>query len=260
MNMRKLLIAGNWKMNTDLEAARGLAAAIGREVRRREPMTGVETAVCPPFVNLSTVGAVLDDTPVKLGAQNMSDQPSGAYTGEVSASMLTSVGCKVVILGHSERRQYFRETDAQVNAKCIAAQRAGLQPIVCVGEQLAERERGEEKDVVAAQIRGSLAGLDSSAVAAPVVAYEPVWAIGTGQTATPEQAQEMHEYIRGLLEEMWDADAASRTQILYGGSMKPNNAADLLGRPDIDGGLIGGASLDATSFLAIIDAGRELAQ
>jgi triosephosphate isomerase len=172
--------------------------------------------------------------------------------------MLVSVGCDLVILGHSERRQYFGETDQSVSAKGRAAQSAGLQPIVCVGERLEEREQGREEEVVAAQIKGGLDGVDPSGSAEPVIAYEPVWAIGTGSTASPEQAQSMHRFIRKLLTEMWGKGAASRIRILYGGSMKPDNAHELLEQPDIDGGLIGGASLTASSFLAIVDAGLEI--
>ena len=256
--MRQLLIAGNWKMNTEVDSARTLAAEIASEIRRRAPTSGVETAVCPPFVNLAAVREVISGTSIRLGAQSMSDQPPGAFTGETSASMLVSVGCDFVILGHSERRQYFGETDRSVSAKCRTAQGAGLKPIVCVGERLEEREQGREEEVVAAQIKGSLEGVDPSGATEPVIAYEPVWAIGTGHTATPEQAQSMHRFIRKLLVEMWGERAAAQIRILYGGSMKPDNAQELLGQPDIDGGLIGGASLKASSFLAIVDAGLEV--
>lgn len=255
--MRKLFIAGNWKMNTDVASARALAGEMAAEIRRRD-LGGLEVAVCPPFVNLIAVGDAVANSAIKLGAQNMSEQPSGAYTGEVSASMLLAVGCDVVILGHSERRQYFQETDASVNAKCLAAQQAQLQPIVCVGEHLKERQEGREEEVVAAQLQGSLVGLASSGAFAPIVAYEPVWAIGTGHTASPEQAQSMHRFIRERLSEMWGEQNASQTRILYGGSMKPDNAKELLSQSDIDGGLIGGASLNAASFLGIIDSGLEV--
>lgn len=257
--MRRLLIAGNWKMNTDLTAATGLAGDIVRGWRQRAVANGLQTALCPPFVNLPAVGEVVSGSSICLGAQNMSDRPSGAFTGEVSASMLKAVGCDLVILGHSERRQYFGETDESVSAKCVVAQKAGLRPIICVGEHLHEREEGREEVVVEAQIQGSLSGATPGGDAAPVIAYEPVWAIGTGHTATPEQAQAMHSFIRRRLVAMWGADRAAETQILYGGSMKPDNAAELLAMPDIDGGLIGGASLDANSFLAIVDAGLEAA-
>lgn len=257
--MRKLLIAGNWKMNTLLDDAQSLAEEVAHKVSARDLPSGVETAVCPPFVNLATVRAALVGSSVLLGAQNASDKASGAYTGEVSAQMLAAAGCSVVILGHSERRQYFGEDDALVNAKCRAAQAAGLRPIVCVGERLEEREQGKQNDVVAAQVRGSLSGLKTEGPTAPVIAYEPVWAIGTGRTATPDQAQDMHAFIRSLLRDLWSPHAADATGILYGGSMKPDNAKELLGQADIDGGLIGGASLDASAFLAIIQAAVEVA-
>jgi triosephosphate isomerase len=256
--MRGLLIAGNWKMNTDLESAQKLAAAIAVGVGERPPAEGVDVAVCPPFVSLAGVVNAVDGTSILVGGQNMSDKPSGALTGEISAAMLVSAGCRLVILGHSERRQYFGETDESVNAKCRAAQDAGLQPIVCVGEHLDEREAGREEAVVAAQLTGSLRDLNPTGPTAPVVAYEPVWAIGTGRTATPEQAQTMHRFIRDRLTELWGEKSASETRILYGGSMKPDNAKELLASPDIDGGLIGGASLDAASFLSIVQSGTEV--
>lgn len=246
-------------MNTDVVSARALAAEIASETRRREHIERLETAVCPPFVNLSAVRDTIQGTSIRLGAQNMSEHPSGAYTGETSSSMLVSAGCDLVILGHSERRQYFGETDASVSAKGRAAQETGLQPIVCVGERLDEREQGREEEVVARQIRGSLEGVNGSGGMAPVIAYEPVWAIGTGHTATPEQAQTMHRFICTLLADMWGEQSASQTRILYGGSMKPDNAGELLNQADIDGGLIGGASLKASSFLAVIDSGLEVA-
>lgn len=258
--MRGLLIAGNWKMNTDVESARELAVAIAEGVGSMPVESGVDVAVCPPFVNLAAVQEAVDGTSVLVGAQNMSDKPFGAYTGEISAGMLVALGCRLVILGHSERRQYFGESDESVNAKCRAAQKAGLRAIVCVGEHLEDREAGKEETVVAAQLEGSLRELDATGPTAPVVAYEPVWAIGTGRTATPEQAQSMHRFIRGRLAVLWGSEPAAQTRILYGGSMKPDNAKDLLARSDIDGGLIGGASLDSASFLSIIRSGLELTQ
>ena len=248
-----MLIAGNWKMNTDLAAATQLAqdvvAAVG------DPGT-VQVAVCPPFISLDAVFGALRGSAVRLGAQNMHAADSGAYTGEVAAAMLRSVGCDYVILGHSERRQYFGETDAGVHAKVEQALANGLIPIVCVGEMLDERKAGRERDVVRTQIAGALDGVSVDDPARLVIAYEPVWAIGTGETATPEQAQAMHAYIRSLLDEQFGEAFARDIHILYGGSMKPANAADLLKQTDVDGGLIGGAALKADSFAAIVQAAQ----
>jgi len=248
-----MLIAGNWKMNTDLAAATQLAqdvvAAVG------DP-GAVHVAVCPPFISLDAVFGALRGSAVRLGAQNMHAADAGAYTGEVAASMLRSVGCDYVILGHSERRQYFGETDAGVNAKVKQALANGLIPIICVGEMLDERKAGRERDVVQAQVTGALDGVAVDDPARLVVAYEPVWAIGTGETATPEQAQDMHAFIRGLLGAHFGDGFATDVQILYGGSMKPANAADLLKQTDVDGGLIGGASLKADAFSAIVQAAQ----
>lgn len=215
---------------------------------------GVDVVVCPPFTALAPVRQNLDASCIQLGAQNMHFEQSGAFTGEVSGSMLRDLGCQYVILGHSERRQYFGETDDLINRKSRAALAAGLQPIICVGETLEERECSRMEEVVEAQIRGGLEGLAPADVAHVVIAYEPVWAIGTGQTATSEQAQEMHAFIRRVLSDCAGDALAKSVRIQYGGSMKPENAAELLAQPDIDGGLIGGASLDAKSFAAIIKA------
>jgi triosephosphate isomerase len=246
-----MLIAGNWKMNTDHTSARQLASAVVAAVGDPSP---VQVAVCPPFVNLDATFDVLHGTPIRLGAQNMHEESSGAYTGEVSAPMLRAVGCHFVILGHSERRQYFGETDAGVRIKVDKARANRLVPIVCVGESLEERDRGTANTVVERQIRKGLEGLDVSEPDELVIAYEPVWAIGTGRTATPEQAQEMHRLIRGLLQEQFGDETGEAIHILYGGSMKPENAADLLSMPDVDGGLIGGASLKADPFAQIVKA------
>jgi len=248
--MRSKLIAGNWKMN--LTAAQGvaLANAIRKDLA---PKPGVEAAVCPPFTALDAVGKALKGSPLALGAQNMHAKADGAYTGEVAASMLIELGCAYVILGHSERRTLFGETDKTVNEKAKAALAAGLKPIVCVGETLVQRQAGQTAAVIAAQVTGSLEGLGGS-LARLVIAYEPVWAIGTGLTASPAQAQEVHAQIRGLLAGLGGAAAAREVVIQYGGSMKPDNARELLAQPDIDGGLIGGAALKADSFLAIINA------
>lgn len=248
-----MLIAGNWKMNTDLAAAAELARGVVEEVGDVEE---VQIAVCPPFISLDAVFGALRGSQVRLGAQNMHAADGGAYTGEVAASMLRSVGCDYVILGHSERRQYFGETDASVHEKIKQALAHDLTPIVCVGEKLDERKAGREQAVVKAQLSGALDGVSLSDPARLVVAYEPVWAIGTGETATPEQAQEMHAFIRTQLADLF-SDAFSRdVLLLYGGSMKPGNAAELLAQPDVDGGLIGGASLKAPDFAAIVRAAQ----
>jgi triosephosphate isomerase len=246
-----MLIAGNWKMNTDLAEAVRLASDVARATG--DAADGVAVAICPPFISLEAAAEIVRDTPVRLGAQNMHAAESGAFTGEVSASMLASVGCHYVILGHSERRQLFGETDRGVNEKVKAAMQHGLVPIVCVGETLDQREAGEEESVVGRQIDAALDGVQLDAGSDLVVAYEPVWAIGTGKTASPEQAQAMHQFIRERIGASHGATGRA-VELLYGGSMKPGNAADLLAQPDIDGGLIGGASLDAESFAAIVDA------
>ena len=215
---------------------------------------GVDVAVCPPFVYLHDVGAALRGSPIALGAKNMNAAAEGAFTGEISAGMLGDLGCKFVILGHSERRQLFGETDKGVNEKLLVALDNDLLPIVCVGETLEEREAGTTAEVVKTQVTGSLANLTVEQATQIVIAYEPVWAIGTGKTASPEQAEEVHAQIRGLLAEMFNQDVAEAVRIQYGGSVKPDNAADLLSKPNIDGALVGGASLKADSFAAIIKA------
>ncbi len=246
--MRKKLIAGNWKMNTNAESARALAQAISDA----SPGYGAaDLLVCPPYCYLETVGAVLDGGTVMLGAQNMYHEKNGAFTGEVSADMLTDCGATFVILGHSERRHVLGETDEMVNKKTLAAHAAGLTPIVCVGELLAEREAGKTAEVCRRQFEGSLAGLSPELMAATVIAYEPVWAIGTGKVATPRQAEEVHADLRKLVVDRYNAETADQVRILYGGSVKPENAAELLGQPNVDGALIGGASLKADDFLAI---------
>ena len=247
---RRKIVAGNWKMNLDRAAARALTAAVAD---RRGEAAPVELVLCPPALYVDTVGAALAGakSDVGLGAQNMHDKASGAYTGEVAPPMLVDLGCRYVILGHSERRTLFGETDAAVNAKAKAALAAGLVPIVCVGETLAEREAGRTAAVVTGQVQGSLAGLSPTELEQVVVAYEPVWAIGTGKVATPEQAQEVHALIRGLLGRLASPEVAGRVRIQYGGSVKPDNAGELARQPDIDGALVGGASLKADDFLGI---------
>jgi len=250
---RTKIVAGNWKMNLDRAKAKDLAAAVAA---RRGEAAKVELVLCPPALYVETVGSALAGAKcdVGLGAQNMHDKASGAFTGEVAPPMLVDLGCRYVILGHSERRTLFGETDAAVNVKTKAALAAGLVPIVCVGETLEEREAGRTAAVVTAQVKGSLAGLSPGELEKVVVAYEPVWAIGTGKVATPEQAQEVHALVRGLLAGLSSPEVAARVRIQYGGSVKPDNAADLARQPDIDGALVGGASLKADDFLGIAKA------
>ena len=248
MISRKKLIAGNWKMNkTSADAATlvgDLVSAIGKQ-------NDVDVVVCPPFTSLESAGKVLEGSTVKLGAQNMHPEASGAFTGEISAPMLRALFATYVILGHSERRSYFAETDAFINKKVHAALKNQLRPILCVGETLAERESGSTLKVVQTQTELGLEGVSKEQAASLVIAYEPVWAIGTGKVATPEQAQEVHALIRGLLAKLSSPEVAGRVRIQYGGSVKPDNAADLARQPDIDGALVGGASLKADDFLGI---------
>jgi triosephosphate isomerase (TIM) len=254
--MRTLLIAGNWKMNP---ASRAEAVALAQEVKAGVgASTEVHVIVCPPAVYLQAVDAVLEGSPIGLGGQNIHWEPGGAYTGEISAAMLVDAGCTHVILGHSERRHGLGETDAQVNAKLRAALAARLIPIVCLGETKDERLGDRTEAVLATQLAGSLAGLTPEQMAGTVLAYEPVWAIGTGLTATPEQAQAAHAFIRARLAESFGQATAARVIVQYGGSVKPENAAELLGCPDIDGALVGGASLKSGDFLAIVRAGRDV--
>jgi len=249
--IRKKLIAGNWKMNKTSADAVTLAREIVQGAGTR---TDVDVVVCPPFTALESVAKAIDGSQVKLGAQNMHFEASGAFTGEVSAPMLRAFFATHVILGHSERRTLFGETDELVNRKVLAALRNQLRPIVCVGESLAEREAGSTLRVVQVQTERALEGVSRELAPGIVVAYEPLWAIGTGKVATTEQAQEVHAFIRGLLSNLHGETVAQRMRILYGGSMKPANAPDLLGQKDIDGGLIGGASLESRSFLELVAA------
>jgi triosephosphate isomerase len=254
MLKRPLFLAGNWKMNPPTRAeAVALAEAVKAGVG---PETGVRVAVCPPAAFLEAVDAALENSPVGLGGQNMHWEAAGAYTGEHSGAMLLDAGCTHVILGHSERRHGMGETDEQVNRKLHAALGVGLIPIVCLGELLAEREGGRTEAVLETQLNGSLAGLAPEQMAGVVLAYEPVWAIGTGKVATPEQAQEAHAFIRRRLAERFGEAIAGRVVVQYGGSVKADNAAGLLDRPDIDGALVGGASLKAGDFLGILEAAR----
>lgn len=247
--MRKKIIAGNWKMYKTVSEAVDLVKKIIPLVKDSE----AEVVVCPNYVCLSEVAKLLPGTNVALGAQDLYWEKEGAFTGKVSGPMLKSVGADFVIIGHSEQRSYFHETNETVNKKVKAALEHGLRPIVCVGEVLAERESGKTEQVVRNHVEGAFAGISEQDLRKCVIAYEPVWAIGTGKTASPEQAQEVHAFIRGLLSRMYNKTVAQEIQIQYGGSMKPENAKDLLSQPDIDGGLIGGAALKADSFAGIVN-------
>ena len=248
--MRKKIVAGNWKMNTLLKDGMELAKAVER--LEKEKKSDALVIIAPPYTHLSRVKDLIGD--VKLAAQNCASEESGAFTGEVSADMLLSVGVEYVIIGHSERRSYYHEDDALLNQKTRLALSRGLKPIFCCGEVLEEREEGKLYDVIREQLSVGLEGLSAEDMSKVVIAYEPVWAIGTGIVATPEQAQEMHKFIRELLAELYNQEVAENMTILYGGSCKPSNAAELFANPDVDGGLIGGASLKAEDFLGIVNA------
>ena len=248
--MRNRVIAGNWKMNNDLKESEKLIVEIKNLLQNEKP--NCDVIVCPPFTSLSEAAKLLKGSSIKLGAQNMHFEESGAFTGEVSASMLKSVGCEYVILGHSERRNIFGESDELINKKIKKALAAGLKPIFCVGELLEERENGTTNDVVKRQILKGLDGISAEEMKNIIIAYEPVWAIGTGKTATPAQAQEVHEFIRDLIEIDYTLEIANDLVIQYGGSVKPDNAKELISQKDIDGALVGGACLKADSFLGII--------
>ena len=250
--MRTKIVAGNWKMNKLPSEAAALIDGIKDLVK---DVQGVEVVVCPPFTDLKDAAAAVKGSNVALGAQNVAWAESGAFTGEISAGMLKDLGVEYVIIGHSERRQYFGETDETVNRRLKAALAAGLKPIVCVGEKLEEREAGQMPAVIEKQVKEGFADLSPEELAKVVIAYEPVWAIGTGKTATPKEAQEVHALIRRLLAEIANAEVAASVRIQYGGSMKPANAKELMDQPDIDGGLIGGAALKADSFADIVKAG-----
>lgn len=247
--MRRPLLAGNWKMNTTAQESVQLVLELKKLVAG---INDRDILVCPPFTSISLVSDALSDSEVMVGGQNLFWEDKGAFTGEISGQMLKSAGATFVIIGHSERRQYFCETDETVNKRVNAALKHNLHPIVCVGETLEQREKNETLKVIEAQIRGGLSGLSVVSCELLVVAYEPVWAIGTGKTATKEQAQEVHAFIRKLLAEIFGKEAADTIRILYGGSMTPNNVKDLMSQPDIDGGLVGGASLKPESFAKIV--------
>lgn len=252
--MRTFFIAGNWKLNLGPKAGTELALAI----KEKNTSKKVEIVVCPPALTAPAVAKALAGSTIGVGVQNMYTESSGAFTGENSADMIKEIGCEYVILGHSERREYFKESDEFVNKKTKKALASGLIPIPCVGEVLAERKANKHIEVVTGQVNALLNGISAEDISKVVIAYEPVWAIGTGETASPEQAQEMHAVIRGILASTYGKAVAQTVRILYGGSMKPENADELLAKPDVDGGLIGGASLKADMFLAIVNAAEKL--
>ena len=248
--MRKSFIAGNWKMNLNKQQAVELAAALADAIG---DATDIDVAICPSFGYIDAVSTALGDSAVQLGAQNLYPADSGAYTGEISAPMLKDLGCTVAIVGHSERREIFRESDQFVNEKVKAGLAQGLHVILCVGETLEEREAGETNNIVGTEVVGSLADITAEQMAHITIAYEPIWAIGTGKVATPDQAEQVHAHIRSILEQQFGNAVAEATRIQYGGSVKPGNAGELLAQPNIDGALVGGAALDAESFLGIIE-------
>lgn len=249
--MRKKMIAGNWKMNMDLTESQNLISRLTSGLIGKK--LNCEVIICPPFTSLSEAYTLIKNTPIKLGAQNMYFEQSGAFTGEISAKMLKSVGCEFVIIGHSERRTIFRETDGFINEKLKAALAAGLNPIFCIGETLEEREAGKEKEVLKKQLSEGLDEISVDQMRKIIIAYEPVWAIGTGKTATPSQAEEMHDYIRNYIKDDFTDEIAANLIIQYGGSVKPENARELLSQKDIDGALVGGACLKADLFIGIIE-------
>lgn len=252
MTMRKKIVAGNWKMN--MELAEGLKLAESVDTYFRSKPSKAEVILCTPFIHLSGVAAIVKNGKVSLGAQNCSSEPSGAYTGEISPAMIKSTGASYVIIGHSERRSYYHEDNNILNKKTRLALSTGLKVIFCCGEVLGERETAKHFDVVKNQVENGLFNIPADDIGNVVVAYEPVWAIGTGLTATPEQAQEMHHFIRGLFTEKYGKEIAENLTILYGGSCKPSNAAEIFSKPDVDGGLIGGAALKKDDFTAIVEA------
>ena len=248
--MRKHIVAGNWKMNNDLAATAGLITDLKRKVNNGD----AEVIIAPTYINLHSAFESLSDSNITVAAQNMHQAKSGAYTGEISADMLKSVGVNTVILGHSERRAYFNEGDELLTEKVNAALENEMRVIFCFGEELEDRKAGNQEKVVESQLKNSLFHLDASAWSSIVLAYEPVWAIGTGETASPEQAQDMHAFIRKTVAETYNKEVAENVTILYGGSVKPGNAKEIFGKPDVDGGLIGGASLKADDFFEIVNA------
>ncbi|MBN1844080.1 MAG: triose-phosphate isomerase [Sedimentisphaerales bacterium] len=255
--MRKVFVAGNWKMNLDSAGSRALANGLCQKLADRDLSGTIDMAVCPPFVYLPIVAEALQSGPIALGAQDVYFEPDGAFTGEISVNMLRDVGCRYVIVGHSERRHVLGETDEQINRKLRAVLAGGLKPILCIGELLGEREDGRTEAVIERHLRKGLADVAPAEMERVTVAYEPVWAIGTGRTASPEQAQEAHRFARGILQEMFGPATAQRIRIQYGGSVKPANAAELIRQPDVDGALVGGASLKVNDFWGILDAAAQ---
>ena len=250
--MRKKIVAGNWKMNMNLQEGIALATELINDLSKNKP--NCDVIICTPFIHLASIANVINKEVMSLGAENCADKEKGAYTGEVSASMVRSTGADYVILGHSERRAYYNETPEILKEKVNLALQNNLKVIFCIGEVLEEREAGKQNEVVGAQLEGSLFDLAKEQFSNIVLAYEPVWAIGTGKTATAEQAEEMHAFIRKTIENKFGAEVAENVSILYGGSCKPSNAREIFSKPDVDGGLIGGAALKAADFEAIIDA------
>jgi triosephosphate isomerase len=250
--MRKNMVAGNWKMNKNLQEGIALATALDKALKGKKP--NCDVVIAPPFIHLASIVSAIDTTRIGVAAQNCADKASGAYTGEVSAAMIASTGARYVILGHSERRAYYHETAEILKEKVVLALANGLTPIFCIGEVLAERESDKHFDVVKSQIETSLFDLTPADFGSIVLAYEPVWAIGTGKTATAEQAQEMHAFIRQTLAARYGQEIADNTSILYGGSANASNAKELFSNPDVDGGLIGGASLEVEKFMPVIEA------
>ena len=250
--MRNKIIAGNWKMFKDLNESTELINGLKSKLATLP--NGVQAIVCPPFVSLALANKLLEGSPIALGAQNMYPEDEGAFTGEISPKMLKSAGCQYVILGHSERRQYFSESNEFINKKAKKAIASGLIPIICVGETLEEREKNITDKIVSTQVTGCLKDIPAAEVEKLIIAYEPVWAIGTGKVATPQQAQDVHKLIRGLVAQLYSSATAEKVVIQYGGSVKPENAKELLHQPDIDGALVGGACLKADSFAAIVQA------
>ena len=250
--MRKKIVAGNWKMNKNLQEGIALATELNDILKADKP--NCDVVICTPFIHLASVAGIIDQSVIGLGAEHCADKASGAYTGEVSAEMVKSTGAGYVILGHSERRAYYGETAEILKEKINLALANGLKVIFCIGEVLEERESGKQNEVVEAQLAGSLFDLTAEQFANIILAYEPVWAIGTGKTATAEQAEEMHAFIRGVIAGKFGAEAAENVSILYGGSCKPSNAKEIFSKENVDGGLIGGAALKAADFKGIIDA------
>ena len=250
--MRKKIVAGNWKMNKNLQEGLALAEELNSLLKAEKPCCDV--VICTPFIHLAKVSELIDHSVLGLGAENCADKAKGAYTGEVSAEMVKSTGAEYVILGHSERREYYKESYEVLKEKVLLALENGLQVIFCIGESLEEREQGIQNQVVKAELEGSVFNLSAEDFAHIIIAYEPIWAIGTGKTATSDQAEEIHAYIRSVIADKYGAEVAEDTSILYGGSCKASNAPELFAKPDIDGGLIGGASLKAADFKGIIDA------